>query len=362
MASKLPCNRHTKAGPSQRAAAPFVSVVIPALNAQATLGATLESVYAQDYGSDTEVIVADGSPEPAETAALVRKRFPDVTLVPNPEQTTPSALNRAIQVAKHQIIVRCDAHAILPRHYISRAVATMARTGAANVGGRQNPVGATAFGRSVALATTTPLGVGNARYRLDGAEGPADTVYLGTFRRDPLEALGGFDNAFLRNQDYELNWRLREAGETVWFDPGLVVDYRPRDTLRGLARQYFDYGVWKRAMLAKHPRSWRLRQLAAPALVLGFACSALLGIVGGLLAAAPIEPAVGAVVLELAAVCPVGYVLLVFIGSFVVGVRRRCKAAVLMPLALVTMHVAWGVGFLVSRRIRRTTERAPSAD
>ena len=233
---------------------------------------------------------------------------------------------------------------------------------AANVGGRQNPVGATAFGRAVALATSTPLGVGDARYRLDGAEGPADTVYLGTFRRGPVETLGGFDNAFLRNQDYELNWRLREAGETVWFDPGLIVDYRPRDTLRGLARQYFDYGVWKRAMLAKHPRSWRLRQLAAPALVLGFACSALLGIVGGLLAAGAIGPSVGTVLLTLATVCPVGYVLLVLVGSFVVGVRRRCRAAVLMPLALVIMHMAWGVGFLVSRRIRRTIEGAPSAN
>ena len=362
MASKPPRNRDTKAGSSPRATAPPVSVVIPALNAQATLLATLESVFAQDYRGDTEVIVADGSPEPAGTAELVRRRFPDVTLVRNPDQTTPSALNRAIQAAKHEIIVRCDAHAVLPPHYISRAVATMARTGAANVGGRQNPVGASAFGRAVALATSTPLGVGDARYRLDGAEGPADTVYLGTFRRDPLEALGGFDNAFLRNQDYELNWRLREAGETVWFDPGLVVDYRPRDTLGALVRQYFDYGVWKRAMLAKHPRSWRLRQLAAPALVLGFACSALLGIVGGLLAAEAIGPAVRPVLLALATVCPVGYVLLVLAGSFVVGVRRRCRAAVLMPLALVTMHMAWGIGFLVSRRIRRTIEGASSAD
>ena len=357
MAPKLPCNHRPKAGTSQRATAPPVSVVIPALNAQATLLATLESVFAQDYTGVVEVIVAVGAPDPGETAELVRKRFPDVTLVPNPDQTTPSALNRAIKAAKHEIIVRCDAHAVLPRHYISRAVATMVRTGAANVGGRQNPVGATAFGRAVALATSTPLGVGDARYRLDGAEGPADTVYLGTFRRDPLEAIGGFDNAFLRNQDYELNWRLREAGETVWFDPGLVVDYRPRDTFGALARQYFDYGVWKWAMLAKHPRSWRLRQLAAPALVLGLACSALLGTAAGVAG-----PAVGPALLALATVCPVGYILLVLVGSSVVGVHRRCTAAVLMPLALVTMHVAWGVGFLVSRRVRRTIEGAPSAD
>ena len=292
--------------------------MIPARDAHGTLAATLESVIcAQDYSGDMEVIVADGSSLDVEVITdlhSVRKYFPGVKVVREPRPERHRAhLNRAIQAAKYEIVVRCDAHAVLPRHYISRAVATMARTGAANVGGRQNPVGATAFGRAVALATSTPLGVGDARYRLDGTEGPADTVYLGTFRRDPLEALGGFDNAFLRNQDYELNWRLREAGETVWFDPGLVVDYRPRDTLRGLARQYFDYGVWKRAMLAKHPRSWRLRQLAAPALVLGFACSAISGIVGGLLTAAS-GPPVGNVLLALATVCPVGYVLLMLVG------------------------------------------------
>ena len=166
---------------------------------------------------------------------------------------------------------------------------TLRRTGAANVGGRQNPVGKTAFGKAVALATTTLLGAGDARYRLDGAEGPTDTVYLGNFRRDALDAVGGFDNEFLRNQDYELNWRLREAGQTIWFDPGLVVDYLPRHTVGALARQYLEYGVWKRVMLAKHPRSWRLRQLAALTPVLGFAFSALLGAMSAAMASAGVS-------------------------------------------------------------------------
>ena len=130
--------------------------------------------------------------------------------------------------------------------------------------------------RAVGLAMTTPLGAGDARWRLGGPAGPVDTVYLGVFRRDALEEAGGFDAALARNQDYELNWRLRERGRTVWFDPALEVAYRPRGSLAQLARQYYDYGWWKRAMLRRHPASLRRRQLAAPLLVSGLAGSALL--------------------------------------------------------------------------------------
>ena len=131
-----------------------------------------------------------------------------------------------------------------------------------------------------------------------------DTVFPGVFRRDALDAAGGFDETLLRNEDQELNWRLRERGETVWFDPELAVNYRPRGTLRALARQYFDYGRWKRVVLGRHPGSWRARQLAAPALVAAL------------------------------------------------GVRRRRPEAVLVPVVLATIHVAWGAGFFIGVRAR----------
>ena len=327
---------------------PPVSVVIPALDAQDTLAATLESVHAQDYDGPMEIVVVDGSRDVSPTVALLRP-FPDVRLVRNPERNTPSALNRGIAAATHAIIARCDAHAVLPRDYLSRAVSTLRRTGAANVGGRQHPVGATALGKAVALAMSTPLGAGDARYRVGGPAGPVDTVYLGVFQRDVLEAVGGFDSTLLRNQDYELNWRLRQAGQTVWFDPDLVADYRTRGTITALARQYAAYGAWKRAMLKKHPRSCRWRHLAAPAFILGLVCAGAAGAVGGALldVGRAIETAV--LLLVLAAAYPLFYVLVLFAGALVVGVRRRRWEAVLMPPALVTMHTAWGIGFLVGR-------------
>ena len=327
---------------------PPVSVILPARDAEATLPAALESVLAQDYGGEIEAIVADGS-ERSATGDLVRRRFPGVRIVANPDGGIASGLNRALEVARHPVIARCDAQAVLPPGYVSRAVGTLQRTGAVNVGGRQNPVGATFFGRAVALATTAPLGAGDARYRLGGAEGPVDTVYLGVFRRDALEAAGGFDETLERNEDYELNWRLRARGGTVWFDPALAVDYRPRGSAAALGRQYYDYGRWKRVVLARHPRSLRLRQLAPPLLLAALAGSAVLAGAAAILGSGgpvpALAPPAGAAMLGLAAAVPAGYALLLLGGAAAIGLARRRPEAVLVPVAAAIIHLAWAAGF-----------------
>ncbi len=158
---------------------------------------------------------------------------------------------------------------------------------------------------------TTWLGAADARYRIGGYEGPADTVFLGVFRREALEAAGGFDETLRRNEDYALNWRLREQGRTVWLDPRLKVAYQPRGSLGALARQYFANGWWKRIMLGRHPRSLRWRQCAAPVLALGLAGSAGLAAAG----------LVGA-----GAVLPAAYLLALVAGAAMVGLRRRAGA------------------------------------
>ena len=322
-------------------------MVIPTRDAEATLVELLESVLAQNYQPGFEVIVADGSERTA-TAELVRRRFPGVRLLGNPDRSIPSGLNRALAVARHPVVARCDTRSILPPGYLSRAVRTLCRTGADNVGGRIHPVGSTWFERGVGLATGTPLAAGDARYRIGGPAGPVDTVYPGVFLRESVVAAGGWDETLMGNEDYELNWRLRRNGGTVWFDPGLAVRYRPRGSLAALARQYFDYGRWKRVVLARHPRSWRARQLMPPLLLLALAASVALAGAGiAVLALATPPPAVATNLLWAAAACPLGYALLLVVASAAIGLRRRRPEALLVPLATATIHLAWAAGFLV---------------
>ena len=167
-----------------------VTVIIPACNAEGTIGAALDSIEAQLYEGSMEVIVADGSDSRA-TAKAVRERCPGARVVPNPERTTSNGLNAALRVAAGRVVVRCDSHAALAPDYVRRAVEKLEKTGAAVVGGRQLPAGETLFERAVGMAITTPLGAGDACYRLGGKEGTVDTLYLGYFAATPWMRPGG---------------------------------------------------------------------------------------------------------------------------------------------------------------------------
>lgn len=322
--------------PDAAACAP-VSIVVPVRDEVETLAAALVSVQAQDYAGIIEVVVADGS-EGTGARELICTQFPGVRWIRNPQGLTSAGLNRAVAAASHDIIVRCDAHSVLPAGYVRTAVERLESTGAAAVGGMQRPVGTTLFTRAVAIAMTHPLGAGDARYRLGGSEESVDTVYLGVFRRTEVEAVGGFDETLVRNQDYELNWRLRAAGGTVWFTPMLSVDYRPRRNIAALIRQYFAYGWWKRIVILRHPASRRWRHAAAPLLVALLVLSAMLGAVSGM-------PGYGAVP-------ALGYLSVLTGAALVAGLRKK-SAAVLLPAVLAAMHFSWGTGFLSAWATRR---------
>ena len=319
---------------------PGVSIVFPVRDESAAIGRSLRAAAAQDYAGPMEIVLADGSCDAA-TAKAARCAVPSVRIVPNPERNAAAGMNRGVRAAAHPVVVRCDARCVLPPDYVRRAVEALARTGAANVGGRLLFEGRSPFQRAVGFAMSTRVGSGGARYRTGGSEGPVDTVPLGAFRRDALEAVGGFDETMARNEDYEVNWRLRRAGGSVWFDPALSVSYRPRGSVRALAWQYFHYGAWKRTMLLRHPRSLRTRHLAAPLLALGTAASALAAAAAFALPGAP--PA--AALLAGAALTPAAWTGALLAGA--AGALRR--PGVSMPLTawvLAVMHSAWAAGFL----------------
>jgi succinoglycan biosynthesis protein ExoA len=310
---------------------PDVSVVVPVLNEADHLAAAVAAIVAQGYPGRLEVVLAVGpSRDGTEgVAAALAEADARVVVVPNPSGRTPAALNAAIAASTGAVVVRVDGHSELSPGYVQRAVETLATTGAANVGGIQRAVGDTGMQRAIAAAMTSPFGVGDAKFHYGGAPGPVDTVYLGVFRRDVLDRHGGYDESLVRNQDYELNWRIREGGGTVWFDPELEVTYRPRPTLRSLASQYFQYGQWKRVVLRRHPRSVRWRQLVAPA--------ALLANLAGLLIGAAWRPAL---------LVPVVYSVATVVSA--VSVRGIAPSVRLrLPMVFATMHWSWGLGFLL---------------
>ncbi|MGW6689437.1 glycosyltransferase family 2 protein [Streptomyces sp. NPDC054961] len=333
---------------------PAVSVIMPVLNEERYLRDSVRHILGQEYAGEMEVVIAlgpstDRTDEIAaelvrETASHARAR---VRTVPNPTGRTPAALNAAIKASRHPIVVRVDGHGMLSPNYIATAVRLLEETGAQNVGGIMHAEGENPWEDAVAAAMTSRIGVGNAAFHTGGKAGPADTVYLGVFRREALEKAGGYNVEFIRAQDWELNFRIREAGGLIWFSPELKVQYRPRPSVRALAKQYKDYGRWRHVVARYHAGSINLRYLAAPAAV----CAIAAGVV------------VGAAVTPWAFVLPAGYLAAITVGSVPAGKGLSLAARLRIPVALATMHVCWGYGFLTSPRslaARVIASRRPS--
>jgi succinoglycan biosynthesis protein ExoA len=325
---------------------PPVAVVMVVRNEARLLRETLASVLSQNYPGPLEVVIAVGpSSDGTElVAAELAREDSRVTLVTNPSGWTPAGLNAAVAATSAPIVARADGHALLPDGYLRRAVEVLQQTGAVNVGGVMAAEGTTPFERTVAAAMSSPFGVGGGRFHYGGEPGPADSVYLGVFRREALVAARGYDERFARAQDWELNHRLRGAGGLVWFAPDLRVSYRPRHSLQALARQYYNYGRWRRVVMRRHRNSVRWTYLVPPITVTGLIAGIALAIAGrraGLLA-------------------PAAYAAANIAASAVVGRRLPAKEAVQLPVVFATMHLTWGWGFLTSpRRLGAHDDQAP---
>ena len=315
-----------------------VSVVMPVLNEEAHLAAACRSVLDNGYDGEVELVIALGpSADATDTIARGLAADPRVRLVPNPSGSTPTGLNAAIAASGHDVIVRVDGHTQLPTGYLATAVDALARTGAGNVGGRMVPMASAPFAGAVAIGMSSRWGIGGAGHRVGGREGDADSVFLGSFRRAALDAVGGFDEHFRRAQDWELNYRLRRAGYRVYFVPAMRVPYSPRSSVRALWTQFHDSGRWRREVVHTHPDSLNLRYLAAPLAVFANASGL---VVGGVLLG------VGSPLAAWALAVPVAYLagVLVASGTHVRGLAPAVAAR--LPLVLITMHMAWGSGFV----------------
>jgi len=309
-----------------------ISVILPVLNEEKYLADAVNAILAQKYDGKIEVILAIGPSQDRtlEIAQELHKKDSRVVIVDNPTGRTAAGLNLAIASSQYSIIVRVDGHANIPNNYCNLVSEILENTGAVNVGGVMAAEGRSLFERSVARAMRSPLGVGASRFHTGGGAGEVDTVYLGAFRKEALLAVGGFDERFTRAQDWELNFRLRQAGGIVYFDPRLIVTYRPRSTIKALAKQYFEYGRWRRVVSRRHKGTINYRYLAPPFTVIATTLSLILGLL--------ISP-----VLFIPALT---YAVFILIASGVIG--KSMGEILCLPTILLTMHISWGLGFLTS--------------
>jgi glycosyltransferase involved in cell wall biosynthesis len=289
-----------------------------------------------------EVVIADGlsSDGTREAIKAFQQDYPDlnICIVENVKRSIPSALNRAIEAARGEIILRLDGHSKPYPDYVANCVLAHVEGRGENVGGvwEIRPGAATWVAKSIAAAAAHPLGVGDALYRHAKQAAVVDTVPFGSFRRVLVEQVGYFDESLLTNEDYEFNARVRKSGGRIWLDPSIRSVYFARSTLMELIRQYWRYGFWKWRMLRRYPNTLRWRQALPPLFVLSLVGLTLLSIFS------PFAR------ILLAGELILYFSILILAGIYAALLQGNLYLILGLPLAIAVMHLSWGSGFLWS--------------
>ena len=313
-----------------------VTVLVPVYNEAKVIAETFKAMRDQDYDGAVELLFIDGRSEDDTKAILERIAGDDplVRILDNPGRTIPLALNIGLREARGEYVVRMDAHSIYPRSYIRDGIERLARGDVEWVSGPPVPYGMSPGARRVALALTSPLGNGGApKWIPEHGDHPEvelkTTVFAGVWRREVLEAHGGWDEDSPVNEDVELASRFVSAGQRIVCVPSMAARYLPRDSLKGVWRQYHAFGYYRCRTANIHPHSLRRSQLMAPGLVLVGVAAVLPGLIGRL----------G----RLGLISYGGSLFGATTGSATIGKRDLASG---LPAVFLTMHVAWGVGFL----------------
>lgn len=318
--------------------APLVTVIMPIRNEESFIERSLGAVLTQSYPGDRmQVLVADGMSDDRtrEIVARLAEAHPDteVAVVDNPGRIVPTGFNAALDHTRGDIVVRVDGHTIIEPDYVTECVAALAETGADNVGGRMDAVADAPMGQAIALATSSPFGVGNSAFHYASGQRWVDSVYMGAWPREVFDRVGRFDPEMVRNQDDEFNYRLSASGGRILLTDRIRSRYYNRPSLKKLFSQYRQYGYWKVRVLQKHPGQMSARQFAPPALVAA--------LVGGAVLAPFSRPVrivwAGVVVL---------YVAANLAASLVVARKHGMKHLARLPVVFGALHIGYGAGFL----------------
>jgi len=318
----------------------FVSVIIPCRNELRFIDALINTLKAQTWPLDKmEWIIADGESNDGTWERLQewKKGQSNLTVLRNPHKFVPQALNSALNVAKGDIIVRMDAHSGYPKNYIECLVAGLLEYKADNVGGVwiTKPGSDSNMALAIALATSHPLGIGNAGYRLGGIlPMETDTVPYGCFRRDVFTRFGLYDVDMIRNQDDELNARIIKGGGKIVLLPDLKIDYYARPSIEKMSQMFYQYGLFKPLVNMKvgSPATWR--QFAPPAL---FVASLLcfLALVLGMIS-------VPTFILFVAI-----YLIPILAISIIIASQKGLKLFPFLLLCFPSIHFSYGYGYVM---------------
>jgi len=308
----------------------MITVIVPCRNERLHIDGFLAGLIAQKTGGlEWEAWIADGMSGDGTRERVLEyvQRDSRIHLVDNPERSAAAGLNAALAQSHGEIVIRMDVHTTYADDYIAQCAGTLERTGADNVGGPWRARGSGYISRAIAAAFQSRFSAGGARSHDAAYEGPVDSVYLGCWRRETLDRIGWFDTALERNQDDEWNLRLTLAGGRVWQSPRIRSWYDVRTSLRALARQYFDYGFWKVAVMRKHGRAASWRHFA-PGVFL------LLNVV--LLAWMP----------RAALAMDIPYLACGVLFSFAAARQAGWALFPVLPFVFAVYHFAYGLGFL----------------
>lgn len=310
-----------------------VSVVVPIRNEESYIQSCLTSLLHQTYPEEKyEIIVLDGrsSDRSKEIVDELRRHYTNLRCVDNPAAIVPSAMNVGIRNAAGEIIIRADGHTLYPSDYLENCVRYLEK--ADNVGGPclTVPADSTLGARLVAAVLSNPFGVGDSRFRTTSVEGYVDTVPFGAFRRELFNRIGLYNEKLVRNQDVDLNSRIRKAGGRIYQTPALKTQYHPVGRFRKLLKQTFKESRWHIFTLRENIRSLRLRHFIPAVFVLLLITLLSISFVSNL-------------ALIMLGCILVGYLIA---GTCAAGHSREYGLVVVsaLPFACFFFHMAYGLG------------------
>lgn len=232
----------------------MISIIMPIRNEEKYIYSTIKSILGQKFfNKDYEIIIADGMSTDRTREIindLIRKNN-KIKLIDNPKKIVPVGFNLALNKAKGDIIIRVDGHTKINSDYIFNCVQKLEQNNYANVGGLMNAQGDKLIDHSISIATSSVFGVGNSYFHFSSKSRYVDTVFMGAWKKEIFYKYGGFDEELVRNQDDEFNFRISQQGEKIWLDTSIKSEYFPRNTLKKLFKQYFQYGFYKIRLFQK---------------------------------------------------------------------------------------------------------------